>query len=86
MMYGQLHVSEGNIRSFFSALLFAASIVVFGEAHLHRIPGAYTSYYNVVRPHLSLSKDSPCHRPIQRLGQVVARPILGGLHHEYCRT
>jgi hypothetical protein len=25
------------------------------------------------------------HRPIQRLGQLAARPILGGLHQQYCR-
>jgi transposase InsO family protein len=60
--------------------------VVFGEGHLRRIAAAYTGYYNECRTHLSLDKDSPGRRPIQRLGQLVARPILGGLHHEYCRT
>jgi transposase InsO family protein len=60
-------------------------IVVFGEAHLRRILAAYTGYYNECRTHLSLDKDSPGRRPIQRLGQLVARPILGGLHHQYCR-
>jgi transposase InsO family protein len=60
-------------------------LVVFGEAHLRRILATYTGYYNDIRTHLSLEKDSPDHRPIQRLGQVVTRPILGGLHHEYCR-
>jgi transposase InsO family protein len=60
-------------------------IVVFGEAHLRRILSAYGDYYNELRTHLSLDKDSPVQRPIQRLGQVVARPILGGLHHRYCR-
>ena len=61
-------------------------IVVFGEAHLRRILAAYAGYYNELRTHLSLGKDSPGHRPIQRLGQLAARPILGGLHHQYCRT
>jgi hypothetical protein len=61
-------------------------IVVFGEAHLRRILATYAVYYNELRTHLSLSKDSPCHRPVQRLGQLSAQPILGGLHHEYCRT
>jgi transposase InsO family protein len=60
-------------------------VVVFGEAHLRRILAAYSSYYNELRPHLSLEKDSPGHRPIQRFGQLVARPILGGLHQQYCR-
>jgi len=60
-------------------------IVVFGEAHLRRILAAYASYYNGFRTHLSLDKDSPAHRSIQRFGQITGRPVLGGLHHEYCR-
>jgi transposase InsO family protein len=60
-------------------------IVVFGDTHLRRIFGAYTVYYNELRTHLSLDKDSPNRRPIQRLGLLTARPLLGGLHHEYCR-
>ena len=60
-------------------------IVVFGEAHLRRILAAYAGYYNELRTHLSLGKDSPGHRPVQRLGQLAAQPILGGLHHQYCR-
>jgi hypothetical protein len=35
--------------------------------------------------HLSLEKDAPCTRPIERFGDVVAYPILGGLHHRYAR-
>ena len=60
-------------------------IVVFGEAHLRRILFAYADYYNEVRTHLSLFKDSPVQRPVQRCGQISAQPILGGLHHQYCR-
>jgi transposase InsO family protein len=60
-------------------------IVVFGEAHLRRILATYASYYNGFRTHLSLDKDSPAHRSIQRFGQIIGRPVLGGLHHEYCR-
>jgi transposase InsO family protein len=60
-------------------------ILVFGDAHLRRILSAYTGYYNDLRTHLSVDKDSPAYRPIQRLGQVAAWPILGGLHHQYCR-
>jgi transposase InsO family protein len=59
--------------------------VIFGEVHLRRSLAAYASYYNGIRTHLSLDKDSPSHRPIQRLGQLSVPPILGGLHHEYCR-
>jgi transposase InsO family protein len=61
-------------------------IVILGEDHLGRVLKAYAAYYNHVRPHLALAKDVPLVRPVQRFGQVVARPILGGLHHQYCRT
>ncbi|WP_086002700.1 integrase core domain-containing protein [Reyranella massiliensis] len=60
-------------------------IVVFGEAHLRRILAGYADYYNEHRTHLSLGRDAPCHRPVQRLGRLAAQPILGGLHHQYCR-
>jgi hypothetical protein len=32
-----------------------------------------------------LDKDSPNRRPVQRRGHLTARPIVGGLHHQYCR-
>jgi transposase InsO family protein len=60
-------------------------IVVLGEAQLRRILTAYVGYYNGFRTHLFLDKDTPSHRPVQRLGQLAAQPILGGLHHHYCR-
>jgi transposase InsO family protein len=40
-------------------------IVVVGEAHLRRILAAYAGYYNELRMHLCLDKDSPGHRPVQ---------------------
>src|SRR5882724_4190468 len=60
-------------------------IVVFGDAPLRRILVAYTGCYNQLRTHLFLDKDSPGHRPIQRFGRLATQPILGGLHHQYCR-
>jgi transposase InsO family protein len=59
--------------------------IVFDEAHLRRILRGYAAYYNVSRTHRSLNKDAPLHRAIERLGAVVSRPVLGGLHHQYCR-
>jgi transposase InsO family protein len=60
-------------------------IIVFGDAHLRRILRAYGDYYNNIRTHLALAKDVPLLRPIQRFGEISARPVLGGLHHHYCR-
>ena len=60
-------------------------VIVFNEAHLRRILSKYASYYNEVRTHLSLGKDAPRRRPIERFGDIIAQPILGGLHHRYAR-
>jgi transposase InsO family protein len=59
--------------------------VILGEAHLRRILTKYAAYYNEVRTHRSLNKDSPIHRAIQHRGNIVSVPVLGGLHHHYCR-
>jgi transposase InsO family protein len=60
-------------------------VVIFGEGHLRQVLKAYAAYYNRVRTHLSLGKDAPLVRPIQQFGSIAAKPILGGLHHQYCR-
>ena len=60
-------------------------ILIFGEAHLRRVLSAYAAYYNQARTHLALGKDAPLHRAVQRSGDIVAIPILAGLHHQYVR-
>jgi len=60
-------------------------IVVLGETHLRRILTRYATYYNKLRTHRSLGKDAPIPRPIQHAGHITSRPVLGGLHHHYCR-
>jgi transposase InsO family protein len=60
-------------------------MIVFGEAHLRRILGKYAAYYNGSRIHRSLDKDAPFHRATERLGVIKSQPVLGGLHHQYCR-
>jgi transposase InsO family protein len=60
-------------------------IIVLSEAHLRRILTNYAAYYNESRTHRSLNKDAPFHRAIQRLGAIASQPVLGGLHHQYCR-
>jgi hypothetical protein len=37
-------------------------------------------YYNATRTHLSLEKDAPVSRAVDRAGHILCRPILGGLH------
>src|SRR6266516_2377191 len=60
-------------------------LVVLGEAHLRRILTKYAAYYNELRTHRSLNKDAPVRRAIQHVGRIVSAPVLGGLHHHYCR-
>jgi len=60
-------------------------LFVFNVEHLRRILSKYASYYNEARTHVSLGKDAPCRRPIEQFGDIVAYPILGGLHHRYAR-
>ena len=59
--------------------------IVLGEAHLRRILRSYARYYNDIRTHRSLDKDAPVSRPVQRIGVINSRSILGGLHHHYSR-
>ena len=59
-------------------------IVILGE-ELAPSPESLRCLLYQGRPHLALAKDAPLVRPVQRFGEVIARPILGGLHHEYCR-
>ena len=59
--------------------------IVFSEAHLRRILNAYAGYYNDVRTHLSLKKNTSAFRRPQSIGKVLSLPVLGGLHHHYVR-
>lgn len=62
-------------------------VLVLGEPHLRRILTRYFAYYHQARTHLSLDKDAPDRRPIERpeLGSVIPIPEVGGLHHRYVR-
>jgi hypothetical protein len=42
-------------------------------------------YYNEMRTHLSIEKDAPVARAVERAGHINCRPVLGGLHHQYVR-
>src|ERR1700704_1559800 len=55
-------------------------VVVFGERHLRHVLLSYLKYYNEVRTHLSLEKDAPVSRAVERAGRILCRPVLGGHH------
>jgi len=60
-------------------------LIVVNAEHLQRILAKYATYYNELRSHISLGKDAPDTRLIERFGDIVAHPILSGLHHRYAR-
>jgi transposase InsO family protein len=61
-------------------------VIVVNEESLRRTLRSYFSYYHRSRLHLSLKRDSPESRPVQSIGQIVATPEVGGLHHRYERV
>ena len=64
-------------------------VIVLGEDHLGRVLKGYVSYFNTSRPHQGIQQSIPArdHRgPVNATGKIVARPILGGLHHDYRRA
>jgi transposase InsO family protein len=70
-------------------------IIPLSEGHLRRILREWVGHYNSGRPHSSLGPGIPdeghtpavrCSRSNRLQGKtpkVIARPVLGGLHHEY---
>jgi putative transposase len=62
-------------------------VIVFQEQQLKQGLESYCEYYHKVRPHQSLSHDSPIPRLIQSpdCGPVIEIPLIGGLHHHYLR-
>ena len=62
-------------------------VIVFHEASLYRHVKSFLEYYHESRTHLSLAKDAPEPRPVHppERGPVVARPQVGGLHHQFER-
>ena len=61
-------------------------LIPFGRRHLLRTIREFVEYYNASRPHQSLHRNSPVPREIEAVGQVCAKPVLGGLHHRYFRA
>jgi transposase InsO family protein len=66
-------------------------LLLLAEAHLRRALGEYVAYFNESRPHQGRGQRVPVASepptPGRRdAGDVIASPVLGGLHHTYRRA
>jgi transposase InsO family protein len=62
-------------------------VIAINEWQLRRVVRSYVDYYHEDRTHLGLEKDAPQERSVEprEMGEVVAIPRVGGLHHRYSR-
>ncbi len=62
-------------------------MLIFNERHLRRVLAEYVDYFNHWRPHRSIGQRAPrlqtTRMPRCKGRKVIARPVLGGLHHVY---
>jgi putative transposase len=58
-------------------------VIVLNARHLKRVLTAYIAYDHRFRTHLSLEMDCPQPRAVEppEMGEVIALPEVGGLHH-----
>ncbi len=62
-------------------------VIVFHARHLYRVLSDYFQYHHCHRTHRALNQDCPQPRPAEppEHGNIIALPLLGGLHHRYTR-
>jgi hypothetical protein len=66
-------------------------LLIVSEAHLQKVLDEYCDLFNEARPHQGIGKRRPgtsegsalAARSALDFGTVVARPVLGGLHHDH---
>jgi transposase InsO family protein len=64
-------------------------MLILHSYHLYRIVRAYADYYNHSRPHQGIGQRVPAQYPRNYpplSGQIIATPVLVGLHHAYSRA
>ncbi len=64
-------------------------MLILNQRHLRRALAEYVTYFNHWRPHRSVGQMAPCAQAPPLSGQdqagvqIIARSVLGGLHHVY---
>jgi hypothetical protein len=80
-----MSASSGSLDRYATARV-SDHVLIGGVRHLRQVLASYAAYYNQARTDLALQKDAPLRRSVQRCGQIIAIPILSGLHHQYGLT
>ena len=60
-------------------------LIIVDEHHLRKLLRNYAAYYNRLRTHLSLDKDTPVGGPMQSHGVPCRLPQFGSPHHSFVR-
>jgi putative transposase len=62
--------------------------LIFNEPHLKRVLKEFVEYYNYRRPNQGIGQATPVKMlpSCEVAGEIVAFPVLGGLHHHYQRV
>jgi transposase InsO family protein len=63
-------------------------VLVLDDQHLGRLVARYKEYFNEARPHQGIGQRIPGKQPTASdiTKPIVAKPIRGGLHHDYRRA
>ena len=66
-------------------------LMIVSEQHLRRVLKDYVAYFNHARPHQGIEQRIPVPREhavpaSEASGNIIAFPVLGGLHHDYRRA
>lgn len=61
--------------------------IILSDQQLHRLVKDYVQYFNSDRPHQGINQQIPSASTVPPAieGDIIARPVLGGLHHAYRR-
>jgi putative transposase len=61
-------------------------VLILNEPRLRQLVSECVGFHSTARPHQGVNQEQPVHRSPELTGDVVALPVLNGLHHDYRRA